>query len=120
MKKPERHIWLMNHFHHQAELSGYLENWDVLNAYFVVDYIEATDAKFDPMPYGAAKCAMLGRDLSELAARGMLQRYRTGIEGMAGMGFPKWVWSYKLKEPYGSKQANVITGHPERTSQTGG
>ncbi len=112
MKKPERHIWLMQYINRRAELSGYREGWDVLNAYFVVDYIEATNAKFDPMPYGAHKCAQLGRDLSELAARGMLQRHRTGIEGMAGMGFPKWVWSYKLKEPnHGPTSRTTCMGH---------
>jgi len=71
---------------------------DVLNRYAVDEYVEATGADFDVMPYGANKCPLMGRDLSAMArspAR-LLERHRTGIEGMAGMGFPRWVWSYRL------------------------
>ena len=50
--------------------------------------------------YGADKCLQLGRDLSFLARRGVLVRHRASVTGVAGMGFPKWVWSYRL--PTGS------------------
>ncbi len=114
MKKPERHIWLMNYFHKRAELTEfrYRESWDVLNRDFVWDYIEATGAKSDMMPFGADKCPQLGRDLSELSARGMIERHRTGIgDGLCHQGFPKWVWSYRLKAPHGPTPRTTCMGH---------
>lgn len=70
---------------------------DVLNRDFVDDYVEATGAPYDPMPYGADKCKQLGRDLSQMTKEGTLERVAVGLAGV-GMGFPKWVWSYRLKE----------------------
>ena len=70
---------------------------DVLNTDFVCDYIEATNARCAIMPYGAPKCSQLGEDLTKMFRQGMLTRSKTGLEGMAGMGFPRWVYTYYAK-----------------------
>lgn len=72
------------------------ERVDVLNRDFVDHYVEKTGASFYAMPYGAAKCPSLGSTLSRMEREGALIRHRTGLEGMGGMGFPKWVWTYRL------------------------
>ncbi len=69
---------------------------DVLNSDFVDDYLEATGAAFSPMMYGAHRCKQLGKDLAGLYKLGKLRRHTTGIEGLAGMGFPRWVYAYYL------------------------
>lgn len=73
---------------------------DVLNRYAVDDYVKHTGADFQVMFYGANKCKLMGRDLSAMCKLGYLRRYACGLQGMAGMGFPRWVWSYKM-EPLG-------------------
>lgn len=90
MKPYAREAWIIAYLEEQKDAV------DVLNADFVQDYILATDASFRVQMYGAHKCPQLGRDLSRLAAQRRLKRARTPIEGMAGMGFPTWVWSYRL------------------------
>ena len=73
------------------------EHVDVLNRYFVDEYVEATGAPVDVMPYGADRCATLGRDLAALYYSRDVDRVVTGIEGMAGLGFPRWVYTYHLR-----------------------
>ncbi len=93
--KSERTDWILRYFARWKGSSQYeLFSVDVLDAKFACDYIEATGAKSSLMAYGAPKCSMLGRDLSELHDAGLLKRARSGIEGLGGMGFPKWVFSY--------------------------
>lgn len=77
-----------------AEKEIYL---DVLNRYAVDQYVLATNADVLVMPYGANKCRRMGQDLSEMASAGLLKRHRVGIP-MGGMGFPRWVWTYKLTD----------------------
>ena len=97
MKPAERQQWILDYVRrHQAAAGSTRYTVDVLNAYFVADYIDATGAKCDVMPYGADKCPQLGRDLSALHADMKLRRHSTGIQGMGGMGFPRWAWSYYL------------------------
>jgi hypothetical protein len=98
-EKKERHAWLLSYLDKLAENATdviTIESMDVLNANFVNNYIAATNAKFIAQPFGADKCPMLGSDLSELARGGYLRRTRTGLQGMGGMGFPRWVWSYTI------------------------
>jgi hypothetical protein len=87
LSKRERHNWLLVYM---LDEPGWL---DVLNSYLVDDYQEGTGVSVDVMPYGANKCRQLGVDLAELASLGYLTR-----SGMAGMGFPRWVWSYRLSD----------------------
>lgn len=91
MKPADRYNWLVDYI---AEERAPV---DVLNRDFVDAYIEATGASFKAVMYGAHKCPQLGRDLSHLAEVRRLRRYRTGLGDMgSGMGFPRWVWSYRL------------------------
>ncbi|WP_323016431.1 hypothetical protein [Castellaniella sp.] len=92
MKPSERYAWIEEYLH--GKLVG--ESVDVLDKHFFDAYIEATGAKCSIMIYGADKCQQLGRDLSGMHKMGRLTRHATGLEGMAGMGFPRWVYVYRL------------------------
>lgn len=70
-------------------------DWDILDTSFVERYIQETGVSFDPMPYGAPKCRTLGEDLSRMERERRVKRTVTPLPGL-GMGFPKWVYSYKL------------------------
>lgn len=94
MKPQERLDWIERHVRDNNQLSR--GGVDVLNSDFVDAYIDATKAAFRPTNYGAYKCAQLGRDLAKMVDQGIMRRHRIGIEGLAGMGFPRWVWSYTL------------------------
>lgn len=89
MTRTEREAWLVERV--LAEPGGA----DVCNRDFVDDYTDATGAAYRVTNYGANKCRSLGEDLARLVKQRRLSRSRTGIEGMAGMGFPRWVWLYK-------------------------
>ncbi|RMN21099.1 hypothetical protein ALQ64_02816 [Pseudomonas cannabina] len=72
---------------------------DVLDADLVYAYIEATGCEAKVLNIGAPRCAQLGRDLSAMFADGVLERSRVGMPaGDASMGFPKWIYSYYLKD----------------------
>lgn len=90
MKPSERYEWIRKY------IAGKHGGVDVLDAEFVNAYIAATNAPHRVTMYGAFKCTQLGRDLSKMHEDYMLKRSRIGIEGMAGMGFPTWVWLYTL------------------------
>lgn len=69
---------------------------DVCHSDFVDQYIDHTNAPFSPCMFGADRCRMLGYDLSQLYKAGKLSRWAAGLQGMGGMGFPRWVYSYSL------------------------
>lgn len=92
MKPEARHDWIEAHMRTGRQS----DRWDVCDADFVDAYIAATNAPHRPTNYGAYKCPQLGRDLAAMVKGGVLKRARMGIDGMAGMGFPKWVWGYRL------------------------
>lgn len=97
MKPAERQQWILDYVRRHQDACGTSRySVDVLNRNFVDRYVDATGAKAIGMFYGADKCPQLGRDLSALHADMKLRRHRTGIQGLAGMGFPLWVWSYYL------------------------
>ena len=82
-------------------LLGWMGAWgpvDTLNRQLVVQYAYITGAKVDERIIGADKCRLLASDLRDLWKLGRCTRYTSGIEGLSGQGFPKWVWSYRLKE----------------------
>ena len=76
--------------------SKWQERVDVLNKDFVDWYLEKTGAKFAEMPYGAHRCSSLRRTLRQMHKEGLLDRSSADVQGVAGMGFPTWVWSYRL------------------------
>ncbi|WLJ71218.1 hypothetical protein [Sphingomonas phage Birtae] len=97
MASADRKDWIEEHMTQAAVEGERHVARDVLSRDFVDAYIEATNAAFRPTAYGAYKCPMLGRDLAEMVEEGRLRRTRIGIEGLAGMGFPRWVWSYRIR-----------------------
>lgn len=97
MKPEERYNWIERYFL-EFDLGTTRTCFDVLNRDFVDAYIEATGSRYSGTMYGAAKCKPLGGDLAYMVKAGRLRRTRTGIEGMGGMGFPTWVWSYYIPD----------------------
>jgi hypothetical protein len=95
-----RRTWLLGYFLQTQD------QLDVLNRDFVDAYSDATQAKVAVMMFGANKCPQLGQDLASLYREGLLNRQPAGLTGMAGMGFPRWVYSYSLTEA-GRTQAQV-------------
>lgn len=96
MKPRQRQHWVVDYIQKRttATCPFYC---NVLDSAFVGAYIDFTGAPFDLQPFGADKCPQLGRDLSALYKAGKLSRYATGLgPGDASMGFPKWVYSYRL------------------------
>lgn len=96
MTPAERQAWIVAHLEKEIEGHRVNHNVNVLDRYFVDDYIAVTGAAFGCMPYGANICPQLGRDLSALYKAGRLCRYVSGLTGMGGMGFPRWVYVYQL------------------------
>jgi hypothetical protein len=92
MKPHDRQQWLLNHMRANPTRS-----FDCLDTEFVLKYAESTQAACLPQFFGAPKCKTLGRDLGDLFRAGLLRRHSIGLQpGDASMGFPKWVWSYRL------------------------
>lgn len=93
MRPAERQRWIEN----RLREGGPYAAANVLDAELVFSYVEATGADCDLMPFGAPRCRQLGRDLAALFAAGRLTRSTVGLAaGDAAMGFPKWVYSYRL------------------------
>ena len=88
MPRFERWEWLVREI---AENQG----GDILDRDFVDAYVQATGAAVAEVPYGAARCRLLSQDLLGLVRCRALKRHRTGLSGMSGLGFPRWVWSYQ-------------------------
>ncbi|MBL4800196.1 MAG: hypothetical protein JKY50_22600 [Oleispira sp.] len=66
---------------------------DILNRYFVDEFIDITGAKYQQMPFGANKCGYLNRTLSRMHKEKKLTRFTIGLHSMEA-GFPNWVFSY--------------------------
>lgn len=112
--KQERQEWIIQYIKNSNGV-------DVLNSEFVDAYVEHTGAAVDVMMWGANRCKMIGRDLSELNNSGKLSRFRIGISNWQP-GFPKWVYSYSLPTKHnpptiGTKDMS-LTFDTLRTSNT--
>lgn len=102
MKPANRRQWILDYMIREQKRMGTSSyHVDVLNGDFVDDYIEATGATYYACFYGAHKCPQLGEDLSKMHREGLLDRYATGISDLAGMGFPRWVYCYSVRNPHG-------------------
>jgi hypothetical protein len=98
MNKSERHDAIIE-FLNERKMRRDTCGVNVLDSNFVDWYIEKTDAKFGIQFFGAFSCPQLGRDLGAMYKAGLLDRRTAGLApGDAAMGFPKWVYSYYLKE----------------------
>lgn len=95
MTPDQRYRWITEYI----RAPGYGMTLDILNTDFVLAYGEATGVKLHHCAFGAPKCPTLARDLLQMKKDYRLTRKRVGIEGMGGMGFPKWVWSYRYLPP---------------------
>jgi hypothetical protein len=92
MSKAKRLEWLMSYF--SARPSHWYEN--TLNADFVQEYIDATNAPHTIRIMGANTCPTLARDLHTLYKQGKLERISAGTGDMHILGFPSWTWAYRL------------------------
>jgi hypothetical protein len=93
--KADREKWILSWFADHPNQST-----DVLNSNFVDAYVEATNAPCKVFFYGAMQCRQLGRDLASMFRKGLLERSTVGLQpGDSAMGFPKWVYCYRLKSP---------------------
>jgi hypothetical protein len=109
MAKEDRLNWICAYFANTIHTSQQRTNggpWrDVTSSYiygtmhgdFSDVYLVVTNAPYRPMVLGPNVCDMLARDLKELHDQGVLERWRSGIEGM-GSGWPKWTWHYKVRD----------------------
>ena len=68
---------------------------DMLDRYFVEAFAEKFGVATKTMVLGAPKCRKLSEVLRALHFLRYLDRYPQGIDGMSGMGFPKWVYRYR-------------------------
>lgn len=91
MRPAERYEWIKTYLETKIRC-------DILDSDFVIAYAEHCNAKVMIYFYGAPGCPQLGRDLSAMHKAGILERTAIGLHGMAGMGFPRWVYVYKLPE----------------------
>lgn len=95
--KTERHAWIIQHLKNDPSAKHTPLQVDVLDREFVDNYVEATEAPWKVMPFGANECRLLGRDLAEMFRNGKLKRHTVGIsDGLCHQGFPKWVYCYQL------------------------
>ena len=94
MKPAARRDWILEYIRKRTISTSYYVS--VVDKDFVDGYAEATGAPCAVQFYGAAKCPQLGRDLSTMFQLGTLRRVCTGLGDMHSMGFPAWVWNYKV------------------------
>jgi hypothetical protein len=88
----DRQQWILNYMRKNPSVAV-----NILDAEFVTSFIEATGERFVPNFFGSAQCKALSRDLGALFKQSMLRRNAFGLPyGDAAMGFPKWVYMYRL------------------------
>ncbi|MND22554.1 hypothetical protein D3C81_935880 [compost metagenome] len=96
MKPSQRQAWIENYLRETSQFSQ--ASVDILDKDFVMEYISATGARWAPGLSGAPFCKVLDNDLREMTKAGVLNRHRSGLGDMAGMGFPRWVFVYSLAD----------------------
>jgi hypothetical protein len=92
----DRRMVVLRYLRAPIELGAHSISVDVLDSDFVDYFIGATKSPHSVQPFGANKCPLLGSVLARMAREGSLTRTRAGVQNMAGMGFPTWVWLYEL------------------------
>ena len=91
MARDERYAWIESYIRDHGGV-------DVLNRWFVEAYASATNMGVIPTCIGADIAPALGKDLAHMYKVGRLARVRVGLSGNWEPGFPKWVWSYDIRE----------------------
>lgn len=75
------------------------ESVNTLDKFFVDDYCIENEVLCMVQMFGSPKCPQLAKDLKKLYDTNKLTRFACGtFTGASSMGFPKWVWDYRLKE----------------------
>jgi len=93
MKKYEKMDWIIS-FIKKSKVN----HVDIFDSDFVETYIEeCKPKKVLYQPYGANTVPELGRLLSEMYKSNMLDRATIGLERCYD-GFPKWCYSYWIRE----------------------
>lgn len=69
---------------------------DVCTTDAVDFFVKRTGATYYLMTLGASRCPLLSRTLGQMYQDNILNRHASGLEGFAGMGFPRWVYVYEL------------------------
>lgn len=96
LKKKFRHRWILN----------YLQTFkqaDILDKNFVEQYCDVVECTYSITFFGAPKCKLLSKDLTELYYKGDIGRIAVSIPNdLSAMGFPKWVYSYYIQPTNGS------------------
>lgn len=91
-EKKKRYAWIKQWISEHGPV-------DMIDADFVANYISEFNAAYIETSLGAHKCKQLSMDLSAMHNNQTLQRHACGLPaGYASMGFPKWVYSYELKD----------------------
>ena len=73
---------------------------DILDSEFVDAFIERFHPPFRPVNWGAHKCSTLGRLLSSMYKKGILDRSRISLGITWQPGWPKWVYAYSVNKYY--------------------
>lgn len=93
MNKREKQEWILEYVNNSA--TGHV---DIFNSEFVEWYIEkCKPKKIIFQPYGANTVPELGKILSEMYHGNLLDRCTIGLT-QCYSGFPKWCYSYYLRE----------------------
>ncbi|KKN66070.1 hypothetical protein LCGC14_0475480 [marine sediment metagenome] len=73
---------------------------DILNSDFVDLYIAAFNPVYRLTNWGAYKCPQLGKLLSQMFKKNILERGTISLGINWEPGFPKWVYSYSIVAVY--------------------
>lgn len=95
----ERKAWIVDWIKKGSKPFKFWITVDTLDQAFVDAYCEHTKATPTYMLIGSNKCELLRADLHRMYREGVASRRVAGVSGMAGMGFPRHIPSYSLKEP---------------------
>ena len=80
---------------------------DILNADWVDAYIESFNAPHRICNWGANKCPQLGKLLSQMYKKNILNRGVIALGRAWQPGFPKWVYTYAVADEYRAYADNL-------------
>jgi hypothetical protein len=104
---------------YRNQYEEWIVNWMMKNGDASATHQHFHEEVHDAFPRLATKSTLWGAEtvsvamttLAKLAKRGIVKRHRTGIQGMAGQGFPTWVFVYELAPWYRKELESSQTHH---------
>jgi hypothetical protein len=69
---------------------------DIMCGPFIDKYSKDMEVKVVIQMWGPNGCPTLARDLKKMYEEGRLKRARIGLGYNWAVGFPRWVWQYRL------------------------